>query len=572
MTNIRFLKMLGAWALLALLFAAPPGARADFTLVDGNASAFLDTSGDRNVTELSAAGTDNLFANQWFYRVNGDAQEFDLGAPDSEDPSSNSAALIWGDVGGRGLFSAQEVVALNETTPNVTATLTLDLTITNISGSTLTIDFFSYTDYDVRGSGNDTIFALGGDTNRLLYVDGDSQDSGAHESSGLAPDAFEVAAHPSITNALTDGSITNFVGGSFPFGPADASSGFQWSLTIPASGNQALQVVLGGNTAPLMGVDDSSAIEGDAGTTALIFNVSVSPPSPNALSVNFATVAGTAEDENGSGDYTSVSGTLNFAPLQASNTITVLINGDTTLEAAESFEVQLSGLSGDSNALLSNALALGTIRNDEEVPGAFYATEAFGNPPSVGLVDSCGSVVGVPITADTGDVVFQTNGLARHPGTGEFYALVFAATTRGGGSTQRFLAQLDVNTGLATIIGDTGDSFADLTFHSDGTLYAVTGDGATTPSSLFTLSLADATPTFVLDMGPADFEGEGIAFNPEDGFIYRVSGLDQLDVIDLSGPPAIINSISLTSDGLGATRGFGGRKEGLGKGGRKPAD
>jgi outer membrane protein assembly factor BamB len=61
-------------------------------------------------------------------------------------------------------------------------------------------------------------------------------------------------------------------------------------------------------------------------------------------------------------------------------------------------------------------------------------------------------------------------------------------------------------------------------------LYGVTGDGSNNvdspppnAESLFTLSTADASATFVTALGNGD-DGEVIAFNPNDGQIYHLSG------------------------------------------------
>ncbi len=66
--------------------------------------------------------------------------------------------------------------------------------------------------------------------------------------------------------------------------------------------------------------------------------------------------------------------------------------------------------------------------------------------------------------------------------------------------------------------------FAGMAFASDGTLYAVTGDGGGVPETLFTVSLADASSTLVLELG-AGSDGETLSFNPDDGLLYHASGL-----------------------------------------------
>jgi hypothetical protein len=61
-----------------------------------------------------------------------------------------------------------------------------------------------------------------------------------------------------------------------------------------------------------------------------------------------------------------------------------------------------------------------------------------------------------------------------------------------------------------------------------GRLFGVTGDGATTPESLFTLSQTDATATLFTMLGNGD-DGEAIAFNVDDGLMYHASGRFELN-------------------------------------------
>ena len=122
------------------------------------------------------------------------------------------------------------------------------------------------------------------------------------------------------------------------------------------------------------------------------------------------------------------------------------------------------------------------------------------------------------IVTSTGPVVSGCNGLAVHPATGQLWALV-----RTIGSTRR-LATIDPVTAVATVIGATADSFAGIAFRSDGVLFGVTGDGAVVPETLYQLDLNTAAATLVAALGNGN-DGEAIAFDPLDGFLYHASGL-----------------------------------------------
>jgi hypothetical protein len=131
----------------------------------------------------------------------------------------------------------------------------------------------------------------------------------------------------------------------------------------------------------------------------------------------------------------------------------------------------------------------------------------------------------------SGQIVLGSTGLARDPQTGTVYALLKLL-----GLPTRELVTLDPETGIATSVGNTGDSFAAITFDGNGTLYGMTGDGAAAPQSLYSLSKADATKTLLIGFGTPEEEvtdGEVLAFNPGDGLLYRASGIGQPNVEEI---------------------------------------
>jgi hypothetical protein len=77
------------------------------------------------------------------------------------------------------------------------------------------------------------------------------------------------------------------------------------------------------------------------------------------VTVKYATANGTALAGS---DYTAASGTLTFAPGQTSQTVTVNVMGNTTVEPNETFAVNLSAASG---ATLFDGQGVGTILNDD---------------------------------------------------------------------------------------------------------------------------------------------------------------------------------------------------------------
>ncbi len=120
----------------------------------------------------------------------------------------------------------------------------------------------------------------------------------------------------------------------------------------------------------------------------------------------------------------------------------------------------------------------------------------------------------------------------------------------------RILATIDPNTGIANPIGNAQETFASIAFIADGTLYGVTGNGGATPETLFTISLNDGSPTFVQTLGNGT-DGEAIAFNPNDGLIYHLSGNLPINVDSIFETVNPNNGVVTPFTLSGETGGFG---------------
>ncbi len=109
-------------------------------------------------------------------------------------------------------------------------------------------------------------------------------------------------------------------------------------------------------------ISDATVGEGDAGVVPARFDVSLSSPGANAVTVDYATGDGTATS---GADYEATSGTLTFTPGETNKMIDVNVVGDLVSEPDESFQVNLSNPAG---ASLVDASGLGTIIDDEAAP------------------------------------------------------------------------------------------------------------------------------------------------------------------------------------------------------------
>jgi uncharacterized repeat protein (TIGR01451 family) len=139
---------------------------------------------------------------------------------------------------------------------------------------------------------------------------------------------------------------------------------FNLILTNPTGGaslgqiNTAITTILD-NDLPGVSIADASANEGNSGTTTATFNVSLTLPSNQTVTVNYGTSDGSASS---SSDYFVTSGQLVFAPGETCKTIDVPVQGDTVREPAETFLVDLTGVT---NGVLADSQATGTILNDD---------------------------------------------------------------------------------------------------------------------------------------------------------------------------------------------------------------
>ncbi|MBV9924143.1 MAG: DUF4214 domain-containing protein [Acidobacteria bacterium] len=120
-----------------------------------------------------------------------------------------------------------------------------------------------------------------------------------------------------------------------------------------------------------LSINDVSATEAVAAAGGLTFTVSLSQPTVNNISVNYATADGTA---TAGSDYTATSGTLQILAGATSGTITVQVSDDNLFEANETFFVNLSS---PTNATISDAQGQGTIANDEAASTFLFSSSTY---------------------------------------------------------------------------------------------------------------------------------------------------------------------------------------------------
>ncbi len=265
-------------------------------------------------------------------------------------------------------------------------------------------------------------------------------------------------------------------------------------------------------------ISDAVLIEGNAGTSLMTFTVSLDVVDAANVTFDVATTDGTA---TAGSDYGTAAGNLTILAGNLSKTFTVTINGDTTVEADETFTATLSNASA--NASIAKAAATGTITNDdsatvtintpaavtEGTPAAFVLTLSnpvdvpvsvtlnsanLGTTTTADYTPLVGLVVNIPANTVTFNVPVATTADAIVEPTEQFTVTVTAV-----GPAARAVTIGGAATGTATILDDdtTTLTVADVTLAENGgsMLFTVTSSAAVQGD--FTVDAATAPLTAV---------------------------------------------------------------------------
>jgi Ca2+-binding RTX toxin-like protein len=249
-------------------------------------------------------------------------------------------------------------------------------------------------------------------------------------------------------------------------------------------------VVFGFTTSSLPTLSISPATlsqnEGNSGTTAFTFTVSLNTASGQTVTVPYTINNGSA---TAGSDYIDNDGTLTFNPGDTTKTITVQVNGDTTVEPNETFTVNLGT---PTNATLSTASqSTATILN-EDIAGS-PGTLAFSSPTYT--VNESGTQATITITRSNGtagsvsvNIATATGGTAT---AGSDYTSLTQTLTFANGETSK-----TVNIPIANDTLDEANETVNLT------LANATG-GATISGASAVLTIIDNDPLPTLSISPA---------------------------------------------------------------------
>jgi hypothetical protein len=318
----------------------------------------------------------------------------------------------------------------------------------------------------------------------------------------------------------TSKTVTVLINGDTKF---EADEGFSVNLSSPTNATLAagsgVGTIQNDDPQPALALGNVSAPEGNRGTTPFVFTVSLSNPSDQSITVDFATADGTATTADN--DYVTTSGTLTFAPGETTKTVTVLVNGDATFEPDESFSVALTN---PTQAVIAGGTGTGTIQNDDPQPALaidnfsapegnsgttpFTFTVSLSNPSSQTITVNYATADGTATTADN-DYQSASGTLTFAPGelTKTITVLVigdtkvepdenFSVNLSGAAN-----ATIAASTSTGTILNDDSSGTVSLSIND---VTQAEGNSGTTPFVFIVTLSAPATSTVTVKYATAD--------------------------------------------------------------------
>ncbi|MGF1520815.1 MAG: Calx-beta domain-containing protein [Leptolyngbyaceae cyanobacterium] len=328
----------------------------DDAVAEGSETFAVNLTGATGATIVDGSGTATISDNDSdiLYRVNVGGSE--VAAPDgllawSEDTSANPSPFRIGN-GGNNIFTANNA-NINLSDPNLPAGALVDTIFQSERfdpgfAPTMQWEFAvdPGTEVEVRLYFAELFNGITDAGQRVFDV--------ALE--GAVPTAFDDIDPFGVTGQLNTASVFSTTA---TITDGSVSLEFLNNIENPAlKAVEILQIDTSG-LPPELSIGDVTVNE-DAGTAT--FAVSLSEASDTDITVDFATVDGTAVAGS---DYTGGTGTLTFAAGATSQTIAVAITDDAEVEADETFTVELANASG---AVITDGSATGTILDNDVAP------------------------------------------------------------------------------------------------------------------------------------------------------------------------------------------------------------
>tara|TARA_R110002111_G_scaffold247140_1_gene309996 strand:+ start:270 stop:17531 length:17262 start_codon:yes stop_codon:yes gene_type:complete len=198
------------------------------------------------------------------------------------------------------------------------------------------------------------------------------------------------------------------------------------------------------NDEAVVSINDVSANEGPQGVgTNFNFTVTLSHPVTDVVTLDVATLlAGVGNAFAAADDFVALNQTLTFNPGESlTQTVTVVVNGDSAIEDDEIFHVELSNLNvaGSAAVTISDSIGEGEIKNDDKAllsVSDVTLTENFDDPNysdfifTVSLSQPISAVVTVDITTVNGTATVVDGDYVANSTTLTFDGITFPGITQ----------------------------------------------------------------------------------------------------------------------------------------------
>ncbi len=313
-------------------------------------------------------------------------------AGSATDSDGTIASYLWSQSAGTAAtLSNATSSSLDLIAPQVTSatTLTLQLTATDDAGSTgsdsvtvqvlplptLSLSDSAITEADVGTQTTNLTVTLSSAMDRVVSFDYATLPGTASADSDYQSSTGTVTFNPGETSRTLP--VVTF-GDTL----VEGDEQFSLSLSNPLNANLAqssVTLTLVDTDKVVISAADAEVLEGDSGTTNLVFTLTLDQAANGPVSLRYDT----SDDTTQAGvDYQNTGGTITFSGGQTSASVTVVVNGDTDLEGDEALLLELT--SPSANATLGTSVAVGTIRNDDLPPLVLNDTGLYygGNYPS----------------------------------------------------------------------------------------------------------------------------------------------------------------------------------------------
>ena len=276
----------------------------------------------------------------------------------------------------------------------------------------------------------------------------------------------------------------------------------------------AIGTITDDDDAPHVSIADA---RDDEGAGSLSFRVTLSAPSALPISVDWATGDAATEDMYGMAtadmDYTSGGGTLDFAAGETEMMVSVAVMDDALDEHDEVFGVMLSNAM---NAMLDDAMAMGTIVDNDAAPSLSIADASGGEGEGdLSFMVSLSAESALPISVDWATADMAT--------PGDMYGMATADTDYTSGSgTLNFEPGMTSMAVAVAVMDDMIDEHDEVfAVNLSGAAYATLDDGSATG----TIEDDDDAPSVSI----ADASGSESVGNMD--FAVTLSGMSGLPVM-----------------------------------------